>query len=115
MCFIAHALHFKISVNFFKTNKQKIKLFSDASASCHTACVLRKCYQSGARVAPLDKHPTSAQIMIARFVGSSPTWGSVLIAQSLDPASDSVYPSISLSAPLPLILSLSLSLYLKNK
>ena len=55
------------------------------------------------------KRPPSAEVMISQFVGSSPASGSVLTAQSLDPASDSVSPS--LSAP-PL---LALSLSLKNK
>ena len=55
------------------------------------------------------KLPTSAQVMISRFLGSSPVSGSVLTAQSLKPDSDSVSPSRS--APLPLALSLSL----KNK
>ena len=41
------------------------------------------------------KHLTSAQVMISLFVGSSPASGSVLIAQSLEPASDSVSPSLS--------------------
>ena len=57
------------------------------------------------------KHLTSAQVMISQFVGSSSTSGSVLTAQSLEPALDSVSPS--LSAPPSLVLSLSLSL--KNK
>ena len=55
--------------------------------------------------------PTSVQVMTLWFVSSSPVSGSVLTAQSLEPASDSVSPS--LSALLPLIcahmLSLSLS------
>ena len=58
-------------------------------------------------VAQSVKPPTSAQVTISRFMGSSPVSGSVLPAQSLEPASDSVSPS--LSAPSPLILSLSLS------
>ena len=58
-------------------------------------------------MAQLPKHPTLAQVMISQFVGSSPVSGSVLIAQSLEPASDSVSPS--LSAPHLLTLSLSLS------
>ena len=41
----------------------------------------------------------------SQFVGSSPASGSVLTAQSLEPASDSVSPSFS--APPPLALSLS--------
>ena len=51
------------------------------------------------------KRPTSAQVMILQLMGSSPTSGSVLTAQSLEPASDSV----SFSAPPPLMLGLSLS------
>ena len=51
--------------------------------------------------------PTSAQVMISWFVGSSPMSGSVLTAQSLEPASDSMSPSPS--APPQLVLCLSLS------
>ena len=64
----------------------------------------------GAWVAQLVECPTLAQVMIAQFMGLSPTLGSVLTARSLEPASDSA--SLSLSAPLPLMLfflSLSLS------
>ena len=50
-------------------------------------------------VAQLIKHPTSAQVMISWFESSSPESGSVLTAWSLEPASDSVSPS--LSAPHP--------------
>ena len=58
------------------------------------------------------KHPTSAQVMISCFLGSSPVLASVLTAQSLELASDSVAPSVS-DPPL-LVLSLSsLSLSLK--
>ena len=53
------------------------------------------------------KGPTSAQVMILWFVGLSPTSGSVLTAQSLELASDSVFPS--LSAPPLLMLCVSLS------
>ena len=55
--------------------------------------------------------PTSAQVRISQSVSSSPTSGSVRTAQSLEPTSDSVSPS--LSAPPPLVLCLFLSL--KNK
>ena len=41
------------------------------------------------------KRPTSAQVMISWFVSSSPASGSVLTAQSLEPALDSVSPSLS--------------------
>ena len=44
-------------------------------------------------MAQLVKYLTSAQVMITQFMGSSPASGSVLTAQSLEPASDSVSPS----------------------
>ena len=53
------------------------------------------------------ERPTSVPAMISPFVSSSPALGSVLTAQSLEPVSDSVSPS--LSAPFPLMLCLSLS------
>ena len=65
----------------------------------------------GAWVAQSVKGLTSAQVMLSRFVSSSPMSGSVLSAQSLEPASDPV--SLSLSTP-PL-LSVCLCLSLKNK
>ena len=66
-------------------------------------------FPGGAWVAQSVKHLTSAQVMISQFVSSSPVSGSVLTAQSPEPASDSVSPS--LSAP-PLLM---LCLCLKNK
>ena len=59
----------------------------------------------GTWLAQLVKRLTSAQVMISWFVGSSPTLGSVLIAQSLEYASDSVSPS--LSSPPSIMLCLS--------
>ena len=50
---------------------------------------------------------TLAQVTILWFVGSSPTSGSVLTAQSLEPALDSVSPSLSASPSHALSLSLS--------
>ena len=50
---------------------------------------------------------TSAQVTISRFTSLGPASGSVLTAQSLEPALDSVSPS--LCAPLPLMLCLSWS------
>ena len=61
----------------------------------------------GAWVAQSVKRPTSAQVMISWLVGSNPASGSVLTAQSLEPVSDSVSPS--LSAPPLFMLCLSLS------
>ena len=57
----------------------------------------------------MGKRLTWAQVMISQSVSLSPTLGSVLTAQSLDPALDSVY--LSLSSPPLLMLSFSL----KNK
>ena len=61
----------------------------------------------GAWVAHSVKCVTLAQVMISWFVGSSPISGSVLTAQRLKPASNSVSPSLS-ATPLP-ALGLSLS------
>ena len=63
---------------------------------------LNGCYR-GAWVAQSVRCPTSTQVMIARFVGSSPA-SLGLTAQSLEPASDSV--SHSPSAPTLLVLCL---------
>ena len=50
---------------------------------------------------------TLSQVMISWFVGSSSASGSVLTAQSLEPASNSVSPSLSAPPPLTLCLCLS--------
>ena len=61
----------------------------------------------GAWVAQSVERSTSARVMISRFVGSSPMSGSVLTTRSLEPASDSVSPSL---CPFPThALSLSVS------
>ena len=73
--------------------------------------VLRKSLFWGAWVTQSVKRPASAQVMISRFVGSSPASGSVWTAQNLEPASDSVSPSPSA----PPLFALCLSLSLKNK
>ena len=62
----------------------------------------------GHLVAQSIKCLTSAQAMTFRSMGSNPILDSVLAAQSLEPAWDSVSPS--LSAPLLLTCALSLSL-----
>ena len=59
----------------------------------------------GAWVAQSLGVPPSAQVMISRFVGSSPRSGSVLTTQSLEPAWDSVSPSFSTPPSLTLCLS----------
>ena len=65
----------------------------------------------GAWMAQLVERPASAQIMDLWFVSSSPMLGSVLTARSLEPASDTVSPSLSV----PPMLALSLSRSLKIK
>ena len=50
----------------------------------------------GTWVAQMVKHLTLAQVMILRFVGSSPVSDSVLTAQSLEPVSDCVCVCLSL-------------------
>ena len=64
----------------------------------------------GTWVAQSVEHLTSAQVMISHSMSSSPVSGSVLTAQSLEPSSDSVSPSLSLC---PYLLTLCPSL--KNK
>ena len=49
----------------------------------------------GAWVAQQVKHWTSVQVTISRFTGLRLALDSVLAAQSLEPASDSVSPSLS--------------------
>ena len=53
------------------------------------------------------KRPTSAQVVISWFMGSSPSSGSVLTAQNLELVSDSVSPSLSAPPLLALCLPLS--------
>ena len=61
----------------------------------------------GAWVAQSVERPTSAQVMISRSVSLSPMSGSVLTTQILEPASDSVSPSLSDPPPFMLCLSVS--------
>ena len=72
--------------------------------------VLLKCLR-GAWVAQSVERPTSAQVMVSQSVSSSPASGSVLrlraCARSLEPASDSVSPTLSDPPPFMLCLSLS--------
>ena len=68
---------------------------------------LKKEDNRGSWVAQSVKRPTSAQVMISRSVSSSPALGSVPTAQSLEPVSDSVSPSLSDPPPFMLCLSLS--------
>ena len=66
-------------------------------------------------MAQLIKPPTSAQVMISQSVlSSSPASGSVLIAGSPEPASDSVSPSLS-APPLLMLFVPKINKTLKNK
>ena len=69
----------------------------------------------GAWVAQSVERPTSAQVMISQFVGSSLTTGSVLTARRLEPASDCVSLSLCPSPARSLSLSLSQKETLKTK
>ena len=72
----------------------------------------------GTWVAQLVKRLTSAQVMISWVMSSSPVLWSVLTAQSLEPASDSLSPSLSappLLMPCPFLIPPSLSLSLSQK
>ena len=62
----------------------------------------------GAWMAQSAERPASAQVMISRFMSSSPALGSVLTARSLEPVSDSV--SLSLCSSPAHALSLSLKI-----
>ena len=67
-------------------------------------------------VAQSVKRPTLAQVMISRSVSLSPMSGSVLTARSLEPVSDSVFPSLSGPPLFMLCLSLlNVKKNLKNK
>ena len=82
----------------------------DTEPACSSGCQVEPHEMDrfwGACMAQSVKRPTSAPVMISRSVGSSPASGSVLAARSLEPASDSVSPSLSL--PLPCLCSVSVS------
>ena len=113
----------------------RIRLCADSSEQGYTAVVLFfRCIQNsftildlmldqlifnllskprcrGIWVVQSVERPTSAQVMISQSMSLSPASGSVLTAQSLEPASDSVSPSLSLLLPR----SCSVFLCLKNK
>ena len=63
------------------------------------SCNIKNFFRWGSWVAQSVKGLTSARVMILQFVSSSPVSGSALTAQSLEPASDSGSPPLSLSLP----------------
>ena len=75
---------------------------------------LYKTINGGAWVAQSVERPTSAQVTISRFLSLSPVLGSLLTAQSLEPASDSGSPSLSLCLSVSVSVSLSLPLDRKS-
>ena len=82
-----------------------------SSSCCRVQSKLQECiYFRGTWVAQWVRRLTLAPVMISWFISLSPTPGSVLTAQSLEPASDSVSPSLFAPPQLTLCLSLSLSL-----
>ena len=79
--------------------------------------VVIKDHSRSAWVAQLVKCPTLAQVTISWIMSSIPTSGSALTAQSLEPASNYVFPSLSApphSSSVSLPLSLSKLNILKN-
>ena len=73
------------------------------------------CHCWGTWLAQSVERLTLGQVMISRFVGSAPESGSVLTVQSLEPALDSVSPSLSVPPLLMLCLSVSQKSTLKIK
>ena len=100
-----HMLH-SLSQSVFKSPAYSKKLPPKSTKSPSLSIISSR----GAWVAQSVKPPTSAQVMISQFVSSSLALGSVLTAQSLDPASDSVSPSLSVPSLFMLCCALSLSL-----
>ena len=83
----------------------KMKYFHNTEEHQHRSPNQVRVYKAGCWVSQSVKRLTLAQVITSRFMSLSPTLDSVLTAQSLEPASNSMSPS--LSAPLPLMLCLS--------
>ena len=80
----------------------------DGKEGITTKYIYKNSSRQGAWVAQSVKRLTLAQVVVSWFMSPNPTWGSVLTAQSLEPASDSVSPS------LPFLCSCSVSLSLSK-
>ena len=98
-----------------KMNQSQVWISAGSFHSCmyFSLCVyfyfyvqLLNCNCRGAWVAQLVEYPTLAPVMILRFVSSSATLVSVLTAQSLEPASHSVFLSLCPSPTCTLSLAL---------
>ena len=103
--FLKRALCTVFSSGASKPGSAPLQKVSERPTPC--SCLRFISTKEGRLGAQSVKHLTSAQGMISQFMGSSPASGSVLTAWSLEPALDSVSPS--LSAPPPRTLSLLLS------
>ena len=82
-------LSLSLSLSLSKRKREKPKIIAHV--------ILKNYKAGGTRAAQSVKHLTSAQLMISWFVSLSPALGSMLTAQSLEPALNSVSPSFSLS------------------
>ena len=96
--------------NFFMDHSDSVikninKVLVMKSCYCCKPLKAKRNFSRGTWVAQSVEHLTLAQVMISQFVSLSPVSGSVLRAQSLKPASDSVSPSLSALPPLVLCLS----------
>ena len=74
---------------------ENLKPASDSASPLLMLCLSKINEHWGAWVAQSVERLTSAQVMISQSVGLNPTSDSVLTAQSLESASDSVSPSLS--------------------
>ena len=78
-----------------ETREAMTDIQGGSSEDMRKVVLIYKDKERGTWVAQSVKRPTSAQVMISRSMGLSPASGSVLTAQSLEPVSDSVSPSLS--------------------
>ena len=113
--FFCFVLFFKQNLNRLKSRYPKKALCaSTQSVKCEITSIRSK-NTWGAWVAQSVERPTSAQIMISRLVGSSLASGSGLTVPSLEPASDSVSPSLSGPSPTPRPLKNKYTFFKKKK
>ena len=86
-----------IGINLFKFLKNELKKSTVVqNQNLGSLCLKDKILGGGAWLSQSVEHLTFSQVMISQFVSLNPALGSVLTAWSLEPASDSVSPSLSL-------------------
>ena len=73
-----------------------------------TSYIMNKCIFRSAWIAQLVECLTLSQVITSQFMGSRTVLGSGLTAQSLEPTSDSVSPSLSAPSALTFCFSLNL-------